>query len=118
MAKYQDIKGMGPSAVIPRKVRTDELPIERHNRRLLANAQHEADVRAWCEPYSIVLTVTNGRHHWKFTYRDRIAEWWPSSAKLVFQKQYQQGIHCHDYQQVMVALTKRWKLVAIEAKGK
>ncbi len=29
----------------------------------------------------------------------RLVEWWPSSAKLVLNKQWSKGIHCHDWQQ-------------------
>lgn len=35
---------------------------------------------------------------------NQVAEWWPSSAKMVLNKNYPNGIHIHDYQQAMAEL--------------
>ena len=69
-----------------------------------------ANMTVWCSRYEIELTVTNDGHHWKFEREGKLAEWWPSSAKLVFDKHWKRGIHCHDIEQLKNALKKRWKL--------
>jgi hypothetical protein len=33
-----------------------------------------------------------------------LAEWWPSSAKLVLDKKWGEGIHCHDYKQALTVI--------------
>lgn len=51
------------------------------------------------------LSVHNDGHHWVF--RDgsgRVAEWWPSSAKLVLNRDYGRCIHAHDWPQVLAEL--------------
>jgi len=109
MAKYRDVNGMGKSAIVPRI--KGEPPQHRHRRRLLVNAQEGwVPVLAWCRAQGVTVTRHNEWHHWKFVYGKRVAEWWPSSAKLVFDKLWQRGVHTHDYQKVIQALAKRWKL--------
>ncbi len=110
MGRFRDIKGMGPSKIIPRKVQPYEPPMGRHTRRLNANIEYEVEVRDWCTAHGVGMAITNEGHHWKFFYEGKVAEWWPSSAKLVFQKAYRQGTHCHDYEQLKAALMRRWKL--------
>jgi hypothetical protein len=73
----------------------------RHARRLNVNLQQEVHVRRWCEKRGLTLRITNGGHHWQITDGRFLAEWWPSSAKLVTGKCWQDGIHCHDYKQVL-----------------
>jgi hypothetical protein len=85
----------------------------RHGRRLSANNRSREIVEEWCEKHGITLTVTNGSHHWKFEKGKKIAEWWPSSAKLVINKRWGSGIHTHDWEQLMKILETRWKLETI-----
>ena len=68
----------------------------RHARRLSANLEQEANVRRWCEQRALTLRITNEGHHWQITDGGFLAEWWPSSAKLVIGKKWHDGIHCHD----------------------
>jgi hypothetical protein len=56
--------------------------------------------RAWCEARGLTVQILNDGHHWKISRPGLSAEWWPSSAKLVFNRIYKAGIHCHDWQQV------------------
>lgn len=108
MAKYRDRSGMGRSQLIP--YQPGESALYRHGRRLMTNLAHSGEVTAWCFERAVTVTISNHGHHWKFIYGHKLAEWWPSSAKLVFERTYHQGVHCHDYGQVMAALSKRWKL--------
>jgi hypothetical protein len=73
----------------------------RHARRLSANREQEANVRRWCEQRGLTLRITNEGHHWQITDGGFLAEWWPSSAKLVIGKKWHDGIHCHDYKQAL-----------------
>lgn len=108
MARYRDRSGMGRSKLIP--YRSSESALHRHGRRLMTNLAYSEDVEAWCFERAVTVTISNHGHHWRFVYGQKVAEWWPSSAKLVFQRVYHQGIHCHDYEQVLTALSRRWKL--------
>ena len=109
MAKFHDRCSLGRSAVVPHV--KEESWRQRHQRRLYVNLRHSSEVQAWCFERSVRVTITNHGHHWKFMYcGGRQAEWWPSSAKLVFDRRYRQGIHCHDYGQVLRTLAKRWGL--------
>ena len=75
--------------------------MERHTRRLHGNLRYEAEVRESCRTRGFNLRVTNTGHHWQLTKQNFLAEWWPSSAKLVFNKQWEKGCHCHDYRQAL-----------------
>jgi hypothetical protein len=43
----------------------------------------EPQVRAWAEQHGCSLRVLNNGHHWLIEKPGFVAEWWPSSAKLV-----------------------------------
>ena len=98
MARYADADNAGRSARAP--FRPGEQPASRHARRkAVAQRDHDA-LDAWCDEHGAILRVNNDGHHWII---DGIihAEWWPSSAKLVIERQWQHGIHCHDVFQVI-----------------
>src|SRR5437899_12506595 len=57
-----------------------------HARRLSANLEQEANVRRWCGQRGLTLRITNEGHHWQIADGGFLAEWWPSSAKLVIGK--------------------------------
>jgi hypothetical protein len=89
----------GRSRIVP--YRNGETFKARHERRLYANLEQEAKVREWCRQRGLTLRITNNGHHWQFANSSFLAEWWPSSAKLVIGKSWQHGIHCHDYKQAL-----------------
>lgn len=99
---------MGPSSIVP--FIPDEPAQVGHARRFHANMCHRGDVQAWCFERAVTVIVGNQGQHWRFIYGDSFAEWWPSTAKLVFNRQYRHGVRCHDYEQVITALSRRWKL--------
>ena len=72
-----------------------------HARRLSANLEQEANVHRWCGQRGLTLRITNEGHHWQIADGGFLAEWWPSSAKLVIGKKWHDGIHCHDYKQAL-----------------
>ncbi len=81
----------------------------RNARRLTANLEHEANVREWCRQRDLTLRITNEGHHWQITDGDFLAEWWPSSAKLVIGKRWHDGIHCHDYKQALKIIENAYR---------
>lgn len=80
----------------------------RHGRRIAAALKVEGKVRAWCGNARVALVISNEGHHWRFTRGTELAEWWPSSAKLVFGKRWHEGIHVHDATQLLRELKARW----------
>lgn len=109
MAKFKDVR----QAVVPPKLiqrQPGEHYRDRHERRLLANLPGQDAVSEFCAASGLRLAVTSNGHHWSIYPATaqpgdpQFAEWWPSSAKLVFRKQWQKGIHCHEYLQLIVEL--------------
>lgn len=103
MAKYKDMNGLGKSKLCPKK--KDELATDRHHRRKLFNSKRFTVVRDFCNEHGLRLKITNGFHHWQASKNGRVVEWWPSSAKVVIDKQWQKGIHVHDYKQFIAVLS-------------
>lgn len=112
MAKYRDRKSLGNSAIAP--FREGEAPLDRHARRKEANRPAIAIVGSWAASRGIRFAVTNGQHHWQFRFGKRKADWWPSSAKLVFNQNFASGIHCHDWRQAVAEIARRWNLEGLE----
>ncbi len=67
-------------------------------------ARQEDEARAWAERRGCSLRVLNGGHHWLFEQPSFIAEWWPSSAKLVLNRDYLHGHHAAHWPQVAAML--------------
>lgn len=94
-----DRKNAGRSRLVP--FRKGEDASTRHSRRLGTNLRRQQEVRRWCHENGISLRITNDGHHWQFIKTSFVAEWWPSSAKLVINKRWDDGVHCHDHCQAM-----------------
>ena len=105
-SRIPDVQRAGRSSLVP--YRRGEAPMERHTRRLHSNLRYDAEVREWCRARGFALRTTNDGHHWQLTKDKFIAEWWPSSAKLVFNKQWNQGCHCHDYRQALETIERAY----------
>jgi hypothetical protein len=60
----------------------------RRQRRKTRTHQSESTVRASAEKHGFCLRVLNEGHHWIFEKPALFAEWWPSSAKHVFNRNY------------------------------
>ena len=95
---FRDRLKAGRSAIVPYLAGED--PGDRHERRLRANLQHEQDVREQAAARGLSLCILNDGQHWILSQFGFLAEWWPRSAKLVFNKQWKRGVHAHDYLQV------------------
>lgn len=110
-------KGMGRSDIVP--YRHGEHWRDRHERRLMTNLNRREYVDEFCQIFDVTLKVKNRGHHWIFERydfgRDRtlLAEWWPSSARMVFDKNWNDAIHVHDHDQATQLLVDRWRLVPL-----
>lgn len=102
--RYADRASAGRSQIAP--FLPGEGHRDRHARRLSVNLDAEASMRAWADEHGLALYITNNGHHWRFECGTFMAEWWPSSAKLVFGRQYKRGIHVHDWTQVQREIVK------------
>lgn len=108
--KRNRIRDARKAEIAPQVVQFDptEHYADRHRRRLSTNLEFEPAVREWCEKHGVDLRVTNEGHHWQFRAGKMIAEWWPSSAKLVLNKHWRRGIHVHDIYQLFHTLEREW----------
>jgi len=98
-----DVYKIGNSGLVP--FIESESWKERHNRRMKVALENQPKVEAWCRTHKWKLYVKNNGHHWCFyTHENKMIQWWPSSGKLVIGKQYGEGIHCHDYKQLLKTL--------------
>ncbi len=94
-----DVKNLGRSRIAPYK--ENETVSERHERRKNINAKRKRHLSTWCQINGIKIEIKNDNHHWILTRGKNRAEWYPSSAKLVINQQWNKGIHCHDYQKLI-----------------
>jgi hypothetical protein len=53
------------------------------------------------------LRVNNEGHHWMWQKGGFVAEWWPSSAKLVFNRNYDRSFDAHDWTTVIPFLESK-----------
>lgn len=107
MGKFGDIRSSGKSKLVP--FIPGEDPRDRHDRRLLINLAHEKEVQEFCLRNRIHFSISNGGHHWIFK-RGRFwrAEWFPSSAKYVQNKNWDGGVHVHDYVKLIEQLKRHF----------
>lgn len=103
--KFKDIKSLGKSSIAP--FDPDEDWRDRHARRKNVNLSYADELKQWCRLYAWKFEIKNDGHHWIFQKGNILVEWWPSSAKLVKNKEWTKGIHCHDYTKVIDFLSKQ-----------
>lgn len=78
---------------------------ERHKRRKQVALENKDKVEQWCRKHKWWLRINNDGHHWIFvTHEKKMIEWFPSSGKLAIGKKWKEGIHCHDYEQLLKVL--------------
>ena len=108
-SRYDDVLNAGRSKLVPYK--QGEKAKDRHRRRFEVAIKLRDSVELWANAVGIGLTIANSGHHWIFNSDGRIAEWWPSTAKLVFDRNYiGGGIHVHDVAQLTAVITDRWSI--------
>ena len=100
--RHHDHRSLGRSEIVP--FLPNESASERHWRRLYANLEARAAVEASLRNAGFTLSIKNDGQHWMMKKDATVWEWWPSSAKLVRDKRWRAGVHCHDYAQLLRAL--------------
>ena len=110
MSKYKDITGMGKSKLCPKLKDEKESFSERHFRRKIFNEKRFRKVQEFCEKAGLRFRISNQGHHWRVNTDKMTVEWWPSSAKVIVNKNWNRGVHCHDYKQFIKILKKQFKL--------
>ena len=100
--RFKDRLSLGRSQLVP--CLHGETASARHFRRKWEAVRFQNWLAKELEPLGLTVEVKNQGHHWIVTKPGFRAEWWPSSAKLVFNKAYTQGIHCHDRMQFVAAV--------------
>ncbi len=105
-ANQVDSEAMSKSRLVP--YIPGEHPGERHERRLHTNLRRQELVKDWAHRAGVTLTIYNRGQHWRFTKGKVEAEWWPSSAKLVLQRKYDNDQHIHDHEQAIKVLVKHF----------
>ena len=101
-----DQRGVGSSSLVPKYTNGNlfECPSERHERRKDTNLANRSVLEEFCRDHEIKFVIKNEGHHWQFRRGKILVEWWPSSAKLVVNKRWKQGIHVHDWEQARMQL--------------
>lgn len=79
--RYSDTRSAGRSDLAP--FRAGESYSHRHADRLATALSSREVLEQWCKARGFTLKISNEGHHWKLV-GPFLAEWWPSSAKLVF----------------------------------
>src|SRR3989440_12660600 len=72
---------------------SDEYKRLRRDQRMERTPELDSQVRAWAEQHGCSLRVLNDGHHWLFQKAGFTAEWWPSSAKLAGNRDYDRDHH-------------------------
>lgn len=106
MSKYKDVSGVGRSRAVP--FLKDETAQDRHARRKAHNFGLRQETEIFCEQNGIRLQIKNKGHHWIARKEKTIIEWWPSSAKVVINKNWKRGVHVHDAYQFHTLLEKEF----------
>jgi len=99
MAKYQDVRGVGRSSVVP--YIEGESKQLRHSRRSNAANGRQDQTRARLESIGWSLVLKDHGSHWIISRDKNIVEWWPSTAKAVVNKRWRNGVHVHDVNQLI-----------------
>jgi len=109
MTRYDDNRKAGRSETIP--FIEGERACDRHQRKKDTNLGKLPEIFEWCKEQGLLLKVLNEGYHWVFKKKDWfVADWWPSSAKLVIGRQWDKGIHCHDHNQVQRKILEAVKI--------
>ncbi len=106
--KYGDRRSVGRSKRVP--FRAGEAPMDRHWRRRQINLDNQETVRKFAESHGIEIMIKNDGHHWILIKGRNRLEWWPSSAKMVWNQRWQEGLHVHDYEQFVEQARKLFHL--------
>ena len=77
---------------------------DRHKRRIECSQPFCDTAARWSENHGIDLLISRRSRYWRFTRGDQIAEWWPGMAKCLLNRDDLNGIHIHEFPQLLVIL--------------
>lgn len=106
--QYGDRRLVGRSRRVP--FRRGEAPMDRHSRRRQLNLDNQEAVCTFAERHGVEITIKNNGHHWILIKGGNRLEWWPSSAKMVWNQRWADGVHVHDYEQFIEQARKLFQL--------
>lgn len=106
MTKNKDTRLAGRSKLIPYNY--CEGRKARHRRRKRVNVYMKDYLHEWCKNNGWTLEIKDNGYHWILYYNqlELCVEWWPSGAKLIINKDWENGLHCYDIDQVKKTLRK------------
>jgi hypothetical protein len=87
-----------------RVLSSDEHLRRRRGRRTSRTSELEAEIRLWAEQRACSLRVLNRGHHWLFQRAGFAAEWWPGSAKLAVNRDYERTYQAPHWVDVIAVL--------------
>ena len=73
----------------------------RRQRRLERNTNAADEAKTWADRHGFNLRVNNEGHHWMWEKGKFVVEWWPSSANLVLNRNYERSFRAHDWTAVI-----------------
>lgn len=84
--------------------------VPRHGRTRAEALDDLRSTRRWGADHAIEVEVSHLGHHWKFhtTNMRHVAEWWPSSGRLVIEAKYKKSLYAPSLCDVLSELEKRW----------
>lgn len=80
---------------------------KRHARRAQAAHNHLPILKQYCEVQGWRIRVLNDGNLIEIMAGPHRYEWWPGTAKVIVNKKYERGIHCHDYQQLIRIIERK-----------
>jgi hypothetical protein len=70
-------------------------------RRVRTNLAHQEEIRTFTADHGIAMEIKNAGQHWVLVKNENRLEWWPSSAKLIENQTWNEGVHVHDWTQLI-----------------
>jgi len=63
-------------------------------------------LKEWAEKHGLFLRITNDQHHWSFYKEGKVFfEWWPSTGKMVANKEWEKSKRIRDTAHLMAVMT-------------
>lgn len=125
--RFPDRTSVGSSDIFPYR---DRCWKTRHENRLSGNLAAAKILAIRSIKSGLILKIKNEGHHWmwvrredfsgvKFLYGGKqvehpIVEWWPSSAKMVCDKKWKNGVHVHDYEQAWIRVAAHFGKLSLD----
>jgi hypothetical protein len=113
--RHRDVFGYEPSKLVP--FVPDEEADDRHFRRYKFNLERSVDASGWCRENGIFLEIRNNGHRWTFRYKENTVDWYPSSAKLIINRDWENGYHIYDWIQAReIVFDEKTRIDSLPAK--